>query len=145
MGPVERVATISTILEDPEFAPKLRPSDHKELALANAVSFSQLGAYEKALPHWQSCIDFNTKYCPPNDEGTVCYALQAALCAAAVQGAGSKAAAAHTSMALQTHAIAFGPGVALFETRFKCELGGFNDLGAIAIIRKLVSSLSVEL
>jgi hypothetical protein len=79
-------------------------------------------AAEKALAHWEACIDFAVKLCPPSDESIVCYATHATLSALALEDAGAEAAAKHMQLATATHAIAFGPGADYFKARYETEV-----------------------
>jgi hypothetical protein len=76
----------------------------------------------KALAHWEGCIDFVLKLCPPWDESIVCYATHAVLSALALESNGADAAAKHMKLAAEAHAIAFGPGLEYFKARYSVEV-----------------------
>ena len=83
-------------------------------------ALAQLGSPGEALKHWEDCLNYNVKYCPPHDEATVCYAFQAALCSLAADKVDS--AVVHVLTAVKAHAVAFGPGLPLFHARYATEL-----------------------
>ena len=118
--PLEQLSTVSEVLGDAESVERFRPSDHKELSLIQGLALAQLGSPAEALVHWEDCLRYNARHCPPNDEATVCYAFQAALCALAVNKA--DAAVAHVLTAARAHAVAFGPGLPLCAARYATEM-----------------------
>lgn len=118
--PLEQLATVKELLGDACSVERLRPADYKELALIQGLALAQLGSPKEALVHWEACLAYNTKYCPPHDEGTVCYAVQAALCA--LEAGAHLAAVDHMLVAMDVHAVAFGPGLPLFQARYATEL-----------------------
>lgn len=122
-----RLAMIDDILQDTEYAIRLRPKDVLELNYLKAVSLMQLAKavpgydqryLEDALMCWEKCMDVNIKACPPNDEALVGYAVQAAMSALAL---GDEAKATrHCLVALRTHELAFGADT--FVYRYNDEL-----------------------
>jgi hypothetical protein len=139
-GPLARLATIKELLSEPGNVARLKPSDYKELHLIQGLSLGQLGVFAEARVHWEKCLAFNRDHCPPHDEGTVCYAVQAALCSVA---AGALAAAAHhAATAILTHAIAFGPTLTLFQVRYSNELTSCENTSLANAAQQLSAALT---
>lgn len=118
--PMDRLATLQELRGDSSYAERLRPCDRKELDVQQAVTLMQLGKPGAALPFWERTIEFCVDCCPPNDESLVCFATQAAVCA--LEAHDVDRAGGYLSLALATHAIAFGPGLPLFLARYRAEL-----------------------
>jgi len=104
--------------------PRLLRVDKKELALLKAVSWCELKDPNRALGYWVECLQFAQECCPPHDESIAVYAVQAAVCAAAVGGRDGQA---HQLLghALKAHAVAFGGDAHWMAIRYQKELLGF--------------------
>ena len=110
MNPLERLEAVEELLADAEAQSLMLAVDHKELAAMSGLTCGQLGASEDALGHWRKCLTFATEKCPPNDESTVCYAVQCALSALAAKDQAQAAGFLRT--ALEVHGVVFGDGTA---------------------------------
>jgi len=99
--------------------------DAHNLRILKAITLDGLGQTEAALQLWEESIAFVEQKLPPLDENSVVLRVQAALCAHH-RGANDEAmmgrAKEHARIALETHHLLFGGGVARFRRRFRHDL-----------------------
>jgi hypothetical protein len=94
--------------------------DVHNLRILKAITLDALGQTQKALELWEESVTFTETMLPPADESSVVMRVQAALCA--LYTGNDVRAKVHASVALQTHNVLFGGGVARFRRRFDRDL-----------------------
>jgi hypothetical protein len=94
--------------------------DVHNLRILKAITLDGLGQYKEALEVWEKAVAFCEQKLPLADESSVAVRSQAALCALY---AGEKdRSQQHALIALQTHNLLFGGGLAFFRRRFHRDL-----------------------
>lgn len=110
-----RLNDILDLLNNPE--PEQFQCDKYTLHSLHAITLDQLGRSSKALPEWQTCIEFAEKNFPPIDENTMNLHVQAALCAKFAQKL--DIAKVHAKKAVEMHDKLWGGGRDRFLKRYK--------------------------
>jgi hypothetical protein len=85
-----------------------------------AITLDALGKTKEALELWEESVIFTETMLPHADESSVVMRVQAALCALHIGN--NEKAKEHGLVALKTHNLLFGGGMARFRRRFARDL-----------------------
>merc|ERR1712039_266409 len=103
--------------------------DAQEIRAVLGLALTQRGCYTDAWKLWVEAAQLVAEKCPPFDEALAVYAVQAALCAASVEGDSEPWTLRLLRVAAQLHDGSFGGacpdeqvGAAFFRRRFAREL-----------------------